>query len=70
MPDGGLTDEELLKRLAATNSEAFVAVVAKELAEARGEGQEPWVAEIHARFAHSKFQTKCKVSPCSVECGW
>ena len=52
MPDGGLTDEELLKRLAATNSEAFVAVVAKELAEARAEGQEPWVAEIHARFAY------------------
>jgi hypothetical protein len=52
MPDGGLTEEELLKRLAATNSEAFVAVVAKELAEARAEGQEPWVAEIHARFAY------------------
>ena len=51
-PEGGLTDEELLKRLSATNSEAFVAVVAKELAEARAEGRDEWVAEIHARFTY------------------
>ena len=52
MPEGGISDVELLKRLSATNSEAFVAVVAKELAEARAEGREPWVAEIHARFTY------------------
>ncbi len=52
MPEGGISDEELLKRLSATNSEAFVAVVAKELAEARAGGREPWVAEIHARFTY------------------
>ena len=52
MPEGGISDGELLKRLAATNSEAFVAVVAKELAEARAEGRESWVAEIHSRFTY------------------
>jgi putative transposase len=52
MPEGGISDLELLKRLSATNTEAFVAVVAKELAEARAEGREPWVAEIHARFTY------------------
>ena len=36
MPEGGISDEELLNRLSATNSEAFVALVAKELTEARG----------------------------------
>ena len=60
MPVGGLADEELLKRLSALYSEAFVAGVAKELVEAR-EGSsklgvaeddslgEARVAEIHAR---------------------
>ena len=52
MPEGGISDEELLKRLTATNSDAFVAVVAKELAEARAEGRETRVAEIHARFTY------------------
>jgi REP element-mobilizing transposase RayT len=52
MPAGGISDEELLKRLSATNSEAFVAVVAKELAEARSQGRDEWVAEIHARFTY------------------
>ena len=52
MPVGGLTDGELLKRISATNSEAFVAVVAKELAQARAEGRDEWVAEIHARFTY------------------
>ena len=52
MPEGGLTDEELLKRLSATNSMAFVAGVAKELAEARSEGRDEWVTEIHARFTY------------------
>ncbi len=49
-PDGsglsGISDEELLKRLAATSTEAFVAVVAKELEEARVQGRDTWVAEI------------------------
>ncbi len=52
MPVGGISDEELLKRLSATNSEAVVAEVAKELAEARVEGRDEWVAEIHARFTY------------------
>ncbi len=52
MPVGGLTDEELLKRLSATNSEAFAAVVSKELAEARSQGRDEWLAEIHARFTY------------------
>jgi REP element-mobilizing transposase RayT len=52
MPEEGISDEELLKRLSATNSEAFVALVAKELAEARAEGRDEWVAEIHARFTY------------------
>jgi REP element-mobilizing transposase RayT len=52
MPVGGISDEELLKRLSATNSEAFVAEVAKELAEAKSQGRDEWVAEIHARFTY------------------
>ncbi|MGL5017428.1 MAG: transposase, partial [Luteolibacter sp.] len=40
MPVGGISDEELLKRLSATNNEAFVAVVAQELAEARSQGRD------------------------------
>ena len=63
MSEGGLADEELLKRLSALYSEAFVAGVAKELVEAR-EGSsklgvaeddsfgEARVAEIHARFSY------------------
>ena len=52
MPEGGIPEELLLKRLAATNTEAFVAGVAKELDEARKAGREEWVAEIHARFTY------------------
>jgi putative transposase len=52
MAIGGISSEVLLKRLSATNSEAFVAVVAKELAEARAAGRDEWVAEIHARFTY------------------
>jgi REP element-mobilizing transposase RayT len=52
MPGCGISDEELLQRLLATNSEAFVAVVAKELTEARMEGRDEWVAEIHRRFTY------------------
>lgn len=47
-----LDDEGLLKRLLAVYSEAFVAVVGKELAEARAEGDEAHVAEIYERFTY------------------
>ena len=56
MVEGGLGDEELLKRLSGLYSEAFVAGVAAELAEARtlaaGEIGDSRVAEIHARFTY------------------
>ena len=58
-PKGGISDEVLLKRLGALYSKAFVASVAKELAEARavvaqglakeGEG---YVQRIHERFTY------------------
>ena len=50
MPAGGVSDEELLKRLSATNTEAFVAVVAKELADARAAEREELIEEIRARL--------------------
>jgi REP element-mobilizing transposase RayT len=50
MPEGGISDEELLKRLLAIYGEGDVAAVAKELREARAEGKEKRVAEIHERF--------------------
>jgi REP element-mobilizing transposase RayT len=52
MPAGGISDAELLKRLSAIQTEAFVAVVAKELADARKAGNAALVAEIHARFTY------------------
>ena len=52
MPEGGISDDELLKRLSSTSTEAFVEVVRKELAEARSQGREEWVAEIHARHTY------------------
>jgi REP element-mobilizing transposase RayT len=57
MPEGGISDEELLQRLGATSTEAFVADVAKELREARaavaeGRMRAEYVAEIHARFTY------------------
>ena len=52
MPEGGVSDEELMKRLSATNTEAFVAVVAKELADARAAGLEELVEEIRARLTY------------------
>ncbi len=52
MPEGGISDEILLKRLAALYSGAFVDGVAKELEGARKEGDEAMVAEIHARFTY------------------
>jgi putative transposase len=57
MPQGGISDEELLKRLRAIYTEAFVAEVAKELAEARqqmaaGLAGGETVARIHRRFTY------------------
>jgi REP element-mobilizing transposase RayT len=52
MPKTGLGDEELFKRLAAIYSEAVVAVVAKELAEARLTANEAEAAAIHGRFTY------------------
>ena len=52
MSGEGLADEELLKRLSAIYSEAFVAVVAKELADARSADAGARVVEIHERFTY------------------
>jgi putative transposase len=57
MREGGLSDEELLKRVGAIYSEAFVAGVARELAEAReqiaaGLGDEVLVTRVHERFTY------------------
>jgi REP element-mobilizing transposase RayT len=52
MPRDGIADEQLLKRLRAVYTEAFVAVVAKELAEARAAEHARRVEEIHARFTY------------------
>ena len=58
MADGGLSDEELLKRLRAIYHEAFVAEVAKELAEARQQVRDGLAKEavvvgrIHERFTY------------------
>ncbi len=52
MPEGGISDEELLKRLRATSTEAVVALVAKELAEARKAENQARVEEIHARYTY------------------
>ena len=58
MADGGLPDGELLKRLSAIYSEAFVAVVAKELADAgmavymHESGPDEAVKAIHERFTY------------------
>ncbi len=58
MEEGGLSDESLLKRLASIYSEAFVAGVAQELADARcqvkeGAGEEAvLVGRIHERFTY------------------
>jgi REP element-mobilizing transposase RayT len=52
MPVGGISDEVLLKRLAAIQTSAFVAGVAQELQQARQAGNEAWAAEIHARHTY------------------
>ncbi len=58
MAEGGLSDQELLKRLSALYNEAFVAAVAKELADARTAvypnegGMGEAVEAIHRRFSY------------------
>jgi REP element-mobilizing transposase RayT len=57
MPEGGFSDEDLLRRLRALYSQAVVAEVAEKLAEARravaeGMMKESTVAEIHARYTY------------------
>ncbi len=57
MAEGGLSDEDLLKRLRAIHGEALVAEVAKELSEARnkvrdGLADESLVLRIHERFTY------------------
>lgn len=58
MAEGGLSDEELLKRLGAIYGDAFVADVATELADARKavytnpSGMDDAVAAIHGRFTY------------------
>ena len=56
MQEGGISDQELLKRLSATHSEASVAAIAAELAEARvqekTQGNSESVDAIHARFTY------------------
>jgi putative transposase len=52
MPDNGIPDDELLNRLRAIYTEAFVATVAKELMEARKTENQRLVDEIHARFTY------------------
>jgi REP element-mobilizing transposase RayT len=52
MPEDGISDELLLKRLAAIQSTAFVASVAQELQHARQAGNDSLAAEIHARHTY------------------
>ena len=52
MVAGGISDDELLKRLGAIYTEAYVAGVAEDLAEARRAGLKKRVAEIHGRFTY------------------
>ncbi len=52
MPEGGISDAELLGRLTACSGEAFVAGVEKDLLDARKVGDAERIAEIHARFTY------------------
>ena len=74
MPEGGISDEELLKRLGGLYSEAIVKEVAGQLQEAREKGLTEWTAEIHARYAyrmhdlsefmHANSRRICRESSC------
>ncbi len=52
MPQGGLTDQELLKRLRAIYSDVVVDSVKKELREAREKGLTAYAEQIHARYTY------------------
>jgi len=52
MPENGISDDELLNRLRAIYTEAFVTTVAKELKEARKTENQRLVDEIHGRFTY------------------
>jgi hypothetical protein len=52
MPEEGISEEELLKRLRAVYTEAAVAEVAKELADARKSGNQRHVEEVFARYTY------------------
>jgi REP element-mobilizing transposase RayT len=52
MPEDGISDAEFMKRLSAVYTEATVADVAKELAEARKAGNQSHVEEIFARYTY------------------
>ncbi len=52
MPEGGVSDEELFKRLRAIYTEAAVAEVAKQLADAKRIGNQSHVDEIRARYTY------------------
>ena len=52
MPAEGLTDEELLRRLAAIYSNSQVNEVAQLLTEAREKGMTEWAQQIHARYTY------------------
>ncbi|NJM38726.1 MAG: chemotaxis protein CheW [Akkermansiaceae bacterium] len=52
MATAGLSDDELLKKLSAIYSQAFVAEIAKELRQARREKNQKYISEIHQRFTY------------------
>ena len=52
LPEGGLSNQELLRRLSAIYNEAIVAGVEKELEAAAKSGAEGAVAAVHARFTY------------------
>jgi putative transposase len=54
IPEGGLSDELLLSRLAAIYSATFVASVAEELRQSRQAGNADW-AEIHGRYSYRMY---------------
>jgi len=51
MPEGGISDEELLRRIGATNP-GLVESIGQELRTAREEGHDARAAQIHARFTY------------------
>jgi putative transposase len=52
MPVGGISDEELLKRLRAIYSNGVVGEVEKELADARAKGLSAYAQQIHERYTY------------------